>query len=77
VNINDTTARSDTTDIAAWMRDNAQPGPLGVHMERAADEIARLRSLLWEIMSAPESAYHGDWFARATEALPPCEEQDG
>lgn len=46
-------------------------------LNRAADEIERLRGLLWEVMSAPEAAYHGDWFARATEALPSKEDQDG
>lgn len=32
-------------DIAKWMRDNAQPGPLGRRMIEAANEIERLRDI--------------------------------
>jgi hypothetical protein len=32
------------TDWAAWLRDNAPPGPLGRNMISAAAEIDRLRS---------------------------------
>lgn len=66
---------TDIVELLYWTATHGDQMAAIVTMGQAAHEIRRLRGLLMEIMSAPEAAYHGDWFERATEALPPCQEQ--
>lgn len=58
-------------DIVDRIKRREAEGMAGLSEVLARQEIERLRGLLWEVMSCPEAAYHGDWFARATELLPP------
>jgi hypothetical protein len=48
-----------TTDWAAWLRDNAPPGPLGRNMVSAANELDRLRTALLQIAGPIKPDRHG------------------